>query len=388
MNPPPMRPLRSRPWTRRTDTLARGMDGHGVDGHGKDAHAHDGKTPAGIRFPLEFPCFGPSPEAVRAAVAGLARALEELRPGLRIGWVTDPSGREVPASPVSAGRAILTAPAWNADGWRSALADCDLVLTEGRPKPGSPGILILTEDVAMVSGVDALQPGADASGSLLAVVSPSSSRDLVGLARSILERADAILAQVPLYGLVLGGGRSSRMRTDKASLQYHGKPQTEHCLDLLAAHCAQSFLSCRADQTDQPGFAGLPQIHDSFLDMGPLGGILSALKAHRNAAFLVIACDLPFLDAESLAFLAGGRDPFKIATAFAGPQGGLPEPLCAIYEPRCYPRALQLLGQGLSCPRKVILNSSSRILPAPNPRALHNANDPESYREAIQSISA
>ncbi len=352
--------------------------GHESDGHGKQ----------GIRFPLEFPCFGPSPDAVRGAVAGLARALEELRPGIRIGWVTDPSGREAPASPGSAGRAILTAPAWNADGWRSALADCDLVLTEGRPKPGSPGILILPEGTATAPGADAFQPGTDAGGSLLAIVTPSAPYGLEGLAKRILARAESILAQIPLYGLVLGGGRSSRMRTDKASLKYHGKPQTEHCLDLLAAHCAQSFVSCRADQADQPGFAGLPQIHDTFLDMGPLGGILSALKAHRNAAFLVIACDLPFLDAESLSALVAGRDPFKVATAFAGPQGGLPEPLCAVYEPRCYPRALQLLGQGLSCPRKLILNSSSRILPAPDPRALHNANDPEAFRQASDAIQA
>lgn len=350
--------------------------GHEMDGHGKH----------GIRFPLEFPCFGPSPDAVRGVVADLALALEGLRPGLRIGWVTDPSGREAPASPVSAGRAVLSAPDWNADGWRSALADCDLVLTEGRPKPGSPGILILPEGAATAPGASgAFHPESDSAGSLLAVVTP---HGLEGLAKRVLDRAESILAQVPLYGLVLGGGRSSRMRTDKASLKYHGKPQTEHCLDLLASHCAQSFVSCRADQADQPGFAGLPQIHDTFLDMGPLGGILSALKAHRSAAFLVIACDLPFLDAESLSALVAGRDPFKVATAFAGPQSGLPEPLCAVYEPRCFPRALQLLGQGLSCPRKVILNSSSRILTAPDPRALLNANDPETFREASEAIQA
>jgi molybdopterin-guanine dinucleotide biosynthesis protein A len=176
------------------------------------------------------------------------------------------------------------------------------------------------------------------------------------------------------------------MRADKASLRYHGKPQTEHCLDLLAAHCAQSFVSCRADQADQPGFAGLPLLPDTFLDMGPLGGILSALKAHRHAAFLVVACDLPFLDAAGLAALTRGRDPFKIATAFAGPQDGLPEPLCAIYEPRCYPRALQLLGQGISCPRKVILNSSSRMLTATDTRFLHNANDPEAFQAANAAL--
>jgi molybdopterin-guanine dinucleotide biosynthesis protein A len=356
-------------------------------------HAPD-KHPPGLRFPLEFPCFGPSPAAVRAAVAGLAAALEGLRPGLRIGWVTDPSAAEPRSVPAAAGRAVVSAPAWNADTWRGALADCDLALTEGRPKPGFPGILILPEGAPI--------PAAAAAGSLLACVVSTPQPDampdsglpifpmqrLEGLARLVLERATALLATVPLYGLVLGGGRSSRMRADKAALRYHGKPQTEHCLDLLRAHCAQSFVSCRADQAGEPGFAGLPQIHDSFLDMGPLGGILSALRAHRDAAFLVVACDLPFLDAASLAALVAGRDPFKVATAFAGPQDGLPEPLCAVYEPRCYPRALQLLGQGLSCPRKVILNSSARILPAPDPRSLHNANDPDAYAQALKTLAS
>ncbi len=177
------------------------------------------------------------------------------------------------------------------------------------------------------------------------------------------------------------------MRSDKASLNYHGKPQSEHCLELLRAHCSQSFLSCRRDQADQPGFAGHPQIHDTFLEMGPLGGILSALRAHRQAAFLVVACDLPFLDAAILAALAAARDPEKTVTAFAGPQAGLPEPLCAIYESSAYPRALELLGQGISCPRKVILNSPSRILQAPDLRSLLNANDPETYRNALKALS-
>jgi molybdopterin-guanine dinucleotide biosynthesis protein A len=177
------------------------------------------------------------------------------------------------------------------------------------------------------------------------------------------------------------------MRSDKASLVYHGRPQTDHCLALLSAHCARSFLSCRGDQSAEPGFSGHPQIHDTFLDMGPLGGILSALRAHRHAAFLVVACDLPFLDAATLSALAAGRDPSRIVTAFAGPQDGLPEPLCAVYEPACYPRALQLLGEGVSCPRKVILKSSGRILPAPDLRALLNANDPETRRDALKNLA-
>ncbi|MEO6095599.1 MAG: NTP transferase domain-containing protein, partial [Fibrobacteria bacterium] len=310
------------------------------------------------------------------------------------------------------GRVALSAPAWSEDSWRAALADCDLAITVGRPKPGIPGIFVLpdgpnsvhiphTNYLADLGSMFWPAAGSMPPGSLLACVATqegfSETKDdsaspifpshrLDGLARLILARAAEILATVPLYGLVLGGGRSTRMRVDKASLRYHGKPQTEHCLDLLAPHCTQRFVSCRADQAEQPGFAGLPLLPDAFLDMGPLGGILSAFKAHRHAAFLVVACDLPFLDSAGLDALARGRDPFKIATAFAGPQDGLPEPLCAIYEPRCYPRALQLLGQGISCPRKIILNSSSRMLTAADPRFLHNANDPEAFQAASEAL--
>lgn len=190
-----------------------------------------------------------------------------------------------------------------------------------------------------------------------------------------------------LLGLVLIGGRSSRMHSDKAALVYHGKPQAEHCLDLLHTHCHQAFLSCRQDQAGQAGFSGFPQIHDTFLDMGPMSGILSALRAYPGAAFMVIACDLPLLDAASLEALVKARNPSRIATAFTGPQNGLPEPLCAIYEPACYPTLLEFLGRGITCPRKVLMHSSSNLLPPPDLGALVNANDPVAYQEALKFIT-
>jgi molybdenum cofactor guanylyltransferase len=192
----------------------------------------------------------------------------------------------------------------------------------------------------------------------------------------------------PLYGLVLAGGRSTRMRMDKASLAYHGKPQAEHCLDLLAPLCLQSFLSCRMDQADQPGFAGIPQIRDSFLDMGPMGGILSALRAHRHAAFLVVACDLPHLDEATLRRLVSKRAPRKSATAFLGSGDGLPEPLCAIYEPRSYPVLLKFVGEGIHCPRKALLKSDFRRVKPLRPEALTNVNHPDEFREALKNLAS
>lgn len=214
----------------------------------------------------------------------------------------------------------------------------------------------------------------------------------------------------PLFGLVLAGGRSTRMKSDKAMLVYHGRPQAAHTIDLLAAHCDQIFLSCRADQASMDGFAGLPQLHDTHLNMGPLGGILTAMEAHPDAAWLVAACDLPYLDKAALETLVAGRDPSLMATAFAGPQlagsksahggahgldvpeslgpnGELPEPLFAIYEPHFHARILELMGLGVDCPRKAIIKSPCRILPAPDPAFLVNVNDPEEFKKALADIT-
>lgn len=208
------------------------------------------------------------------------------------------------------------------------------------------------------------------------------------------------------------------MGADKATLDYHGRPQAEHAMHLLAAVCEKVFLSCRADQTLLPGYAGHPQIHDAFTGLGPLGGILSALTAHPDAAFLVAACDLPFLDRAAVATLAAGRDPQALATAFEGPlpigtrksahagghdparavrgpslpdlsigpAGRLPEPLFAIYEPAMRPRMLELIALGIDCPRKAIVKSPCRILPAPDPGFLANVNDAEDLRKARENL--
>jgi len=189
----------------------------------------------------------------------------------------------------------------------------------------------------------------------------------------------------PLFGLVLGGGQSRRMGRDKASLAYHGKPQIVHAWELLREAGLQAYVSCRSDQVEAEGFRGLPQIPDRFLDFGPMGGILSALLFRREAAFLAVACDLPFLDAGALSDLIAARDPSKIATAYLSP-GGLPEPLCAIYEPTAYPKLLEFMGQGIHCPRKALCNSDILGINSTNTEALANVNHPEEYEAAQETL--
>ena len=184
-----------------------------------------------------------------------------------------------------------------------------------------------------------------------------------------------------LNGLVLAGGKSRRMGRDKGKINYHGKPQREYAFDLLAACCEQTFLSCRPDQSADPDLFGMPLIFDSFLGLGPFGAIASAFRENPNAAWLVVACDLPLLDQKALDYLIQHRDPSKIATAFNSPDNEFPEPLITIWEPRSYPVLLSFLTQGYSCPRKVLINSEVALVDAPDTRVLTNVNSPEDFEK-------
>jgi molybdopterin-guanine dinucleotide biosynthesis protein A len=186
----------------------------------------------------------------------------------------------------------------------------------------------------------------------------------------------------PLFGLLLSGGASQRMRQDKAALAYQGEPQLLRAWRLLDAVTEQAFVSVRDSQRDDPLRAGLPQIVDRYDAIGPAAGILSAQALHPQVAWLVLACDLPLLDSDTLRRLIDARDPQADATAFSSSHGGLPEPLCAIWEPSSHALLLQRYTDGSYCPRKALLQSNIKRLPAPG-AALDNVNTPEE-REAMQ----
>ena len=200
----------------------------------------------------------------------------------------------------------------------------------------------------------------------------------------------------PLYGLVLAGGRSRRMGRDKTALAYHGDtPHARYTADLLARVCEQVFVSCRAEQADDRGedpslasIRELPRIADAFPYGGPLNGILSALQAHPGAAFLVAACDLPFLSAYALAQLARERNPSLPATAFWNAEREALEPLCAIYEPGFAEAAEASIKLGLTCPTKILDALDVEILRPSGSGFLENANRPEDYERARARLAA
>jgi molybdenum cofactor guanylyltransferase len=194
-------------------------------------------------------------------------------------------------------------------------------------------------------------------------------------------------AVAPLYGLVLAGGSSSRMQRDKAALTYHGKTQLDRAFDLLRRHVAKTFISVRASQVTESTRAGKPMILDSIPGEGPIVGIRSALAAFPEAAWLVVACDLPFLSDAAIENLSSERDPSSVATAFNSAHDGLPEPLCAIWEPSAAAALDQYAAGGGHCPRKFLIRHAARLLQPIDPQALDNINTPEEYAQATASMA-
>ena len=191
----------------------------------------------------------------------------------------------------------------------------------------------------------------------------------------------------PLKGLVLAGGKSTRMNRDKGKIAYHGKEQRLYMNDLLSKLTSQSFLSIRNEQLVE--FASdVKTIGDVHLGLGPYGAILSAFQKDPNAAWLVTACDQPLLNEDTLKYLVSKRSPSKLATAFYNSETDFPEPLITIWEPRAYSRMLYFLSLGYSCPRKVLINSDIELVKLENEVVLRNANTPEELEELTLTLKA
>jgi molybdopterin-guanine dinucleotide biosynthesis protein A len=181
----------------------------------------------------------------------------------------------------------------------------------------------------------------------------------------------------PLLGLVLAGGRSTRMGSDKAAIRYGEQTQLESAVDLLRQFTKETFVSVRIDQASDPLRRKFAQIVDGGDVEGPAAGIRAAQLARPEAAWLVVACDLPHLTGATIRHLIAHRDPAKFATAYRSSHDDLPEPLCAIYEPAAAAALQAFLATGRNCPRKFLINSDTLLLSQPDAEALENVNTPD-----------
>jgi molybdopterin-guanine dinucleotide biosynthesis protein A len=134
-------------------------------------------------------------------------------------------------------------------------------------------------------------------------------------------------ASADVTAFILAGGKSTRMGTDKAFVEYDGRTLLVRTLDLARSVTADVRIVGSAEK-----FAAFaPVVEDIFRDSGPLGGIHAALRVSPSELNLMLAVDTPFISPAFLRYLIQQAQGAREATVVVPRSGGVRQPLCAVY---------------------------------------------------------
>lgn len=129
-------------------------------------------------------------------------------------------------------------------------------------------------------------------------------------------------------GIILSGGKSSRMGSEKGLKLFKGKPLVEYAIQALDQYCDNLILS-----TNNPDYYQkykLITIEDEIKNLGPMGGIYSCLKQTSFDINIILSCDMPFVDGNLIKFIIENIDTDFDALVPVH-KGNKMEPLCAYY---------------------------------------------------------
>jgi molybdenum cofactor guanylyltransferase len=96
-----------------------------------------------------------------------------------------------------------------------------------------------------------------------------------------------------ISGIILSGGKSSRMRTDKGLIQYKGQCLIEFPIKMIKSYCNEVLISANSDEYK---ILGYPVIYDEIKNIGPIGGVYSSIMKAKNERVIITACDIPEID--------------------------------------------------------------------------------------------
>lgn len=186
----------------------------------------------------------------------------------------------------------------------------------------------------------------------------------------------------PTFALLLAGGESRRMGRDKAAIEIGGETMLARTARLAAEACDEVFVSVRSLATGDALRRQWPMVEDASDGTGPLAGILGALRARPDVDWLVLACDLPMLDAATLRALLDAANATRDAPAVAmqSERDGTPEPLCAVWRAAMTTRIERQLAEDRRCARRCLIEAAVPLVPAVTQGALANMNVPDDLR--------
>jgi molybdopterin-guanine dinucleotide biosynthesis protein A len=176
-----------------------------------------------------------------------------------------------------------------------------------------------------------------------------------------------------LKALLLIGGKSTRMGEDKYLLNIHGRPQYEHLYRLIGGIRIPVYLSCTLEQSEK-----IPKefnrIHDDLDNLGPLGGLSSAMRYDPTASWLVVACDLVGLTQGPIRKLVESHNVEFDVTTYRKADSNYFETTLTIYTPSCSTAVFQQIKTGDYSLQKLIKRLKTKTIVVEKDDFLLNAN--------------
>jgi molybdenum cofactor guanylyltransferase len=158
-------------------------------------------------------------------------------------------------------------------------------------------------------------------------------------------------------GFVLAGGKSSRMGQDKAFIQLGGRTLLAHALELAKSATGNVWIVGSKEK-----FSAFGQVvEDIYPGHGPLAGIHSALTSTHTELNLIIAVDMPFLQADFLSYLAA-QARISTATVVVPEAGNGFQPLCAVYRREFAERAERALAAEKNKVERLFAEVETRVI--------------------------
>ncbi|MBN2807765.1 MAG: molybdenum cofactor guanylyltransferase, partial [Prolixibacteraceae bacterium] len=176
-------------------------------------------------------------------------------------------------------------------------------------------------------------------------------------------------------GIVLSGGKSSRMGSDKGLMLLNGIPLVLRAANLLATIFEEVVISANSPVYEQYNFR---VVADEYLQCGPLGGIHAALKTIDTPLAFVLGCDMPLIDRDLIVSILQHRGLAPVTVPFVN---GKMEPLCALYSKSLLPEIENRLQTGNFKMQDLILSAGYDLVETGESRGFANVNTPDDYHK-------
>lgn len=146
-----------------------------------------------------------------------------------------------------------------------------------------------------------------------------------------------------ISGIILAGGRSSRMGRDKTLLLYDNETLIQRTVRTMQTFVDEIIVASNA--TEKYNLPGIVEVPDIYPGMGPLGGIHTGLLAAKHQHSFIVSCDMPFFTAKLAKYLLERRSGFDVVVPEIKRRL---EPLCAVYSRNCIKPIERCMQAGIS----------------------------------------